>query len=371
MDASDRPFTISGAPPAASLTVTNPNGGETWFLRVLRGNTATVTWTAQNVSGDLTVVLKKGGTPVRTQTFTNAGSCAFSYAGVAEGDDYRIRIESADGRVADESNGNFSIKKETLVAVEAKPISMVLSVSDFKLNNGAETTQSSGVTMDHVARGNPTHYRWRNEASPEWGPWVPYTGAHPAGQIPDSGLEHTIYFQVKNDSGESAPVSDSIRYGEREYEFGPGALADCPCPRGFAITGWQQFKVIEQSFPRNLVPDPTQVICADNHAGCYWEIVIEVKSLGYMFVRYGTKTEFEFFAGRQLKEGWSFVRLEYEGEEGEGYGYRITRMPQPGSRDITFRVRVWADSNISSCTFRIKRIIVKGPANVNAGAAFQ
>ena len=181
-------------------------------------------------------------------------------------------------------------------------------------------------------------------------------------------MEHTIYFQVKNNNGESTPGWDSIRYGEKESEFGPGVLGVCPCP--FDYSDWK-WGVIEQSFPRNLVGDPTQVTCADRHVNCYWGIVIEVKSLGYMFVRYGTKTEFEFFAGRQLKEGWSFVRLEYEGEEGDGYGYRITRMPQPGSRDITFRVRVWADSNISSCIFRIKRIIVKGPANVSAGAAFQ
>jgi hypothetical protein len=111
--------------------------------------------------------------------------------------------------------------------------------------------------------------------------------------------------------------------------------------------------------------------CAENHGGCYWTIVIEAKETQYMLVKYGAKYEFEFFAGRQLNEGWSLVRLEYEGQEGQGKGYRITRMPQPGSRDISFRVRVWVDAGYGSCTFKIKKIVVKGPLGRPVEEAFR
>jgi len=384
LDSSDRPFTISGTAPAASLSVTSPNGGETWFTNAVHE----ALWTSSGISGSVTIRLKKGGVVVRSWTAENTGSSLGDYSWAQAGTDYKIRVENSTGSVFDESDRNFTIqvlagptppppagKRDVVPAIPSKQshsIQVILLVTDFKLNNGAETTESGIVTMDHVIRGAPTYYRWRTEARPDWGPWVRYIDAHPKANIPESVGEHTIYFQVKDNYGESAAVSDSIRYVKKdlELEYGPGAIADCPCPNGPA-TGWKRFSVIEQSFPTSLVGDPTQVVCADNHGGCYWGLIIEVKSLGYMFVRYGAKTEFEFFAGRQLNEGWSFVRLEYEGEEGEGYGYRITRMPQPGGRDITFRVRVWVDSDVSSCTFKINKIVVKGPAGRPVEEAFQ
>jgi hypothetical protein len=380
LDASNREFTISPAvvtpppvtpPPSGSITVSNPNGGETWLLKVLGVNSATVAWTSSNVSGTVTLILKKAGSAVRSQTFTNTGSALFSFAGMAEGADYRMRVENADNSVSDESDRNFSIRKETLTPRVRDPASLALAVRDFKLNNGAETTDSPIVTMNHTALGVPTYYRWRTEARQDMSPWVRYVDSEPKANLPETFGEHTIYFQVKNNTGESSPVSDSIRYfAEKEYEWGPGVLNVCPCR--FTYSGWKKWSVIERAFPGDLSPDPTEVTCEDGRAGnCYWGIKIEVKEAGYMMVRYGAKSEFEFFAGRLLNEGWSFVRLEYEGQEGEGKGYRITRMPQPGSRDITFRVRVWVDEGHGTCIFRIKKIIVKGPADMPVSAAFK
>jgi hypothetical protein len=373
-DESDRNFTIQtrsvSARPELSIRVESPNGGETWILKVLGVNSATVNWTSNNVPGNVVLTLKKGGNPVRSQTVSNTGSAAFSFAGMAEGEDYRLRIENADNSVSDESNGNFAIKKETLTPVVPKPIQLALAIRDFKLNNGAETTDSPIVTMNHSILGIPTHYRWKNEVMPDWSPWIFYAGEEPKASLPESFGEHTIQFQVKNNNGETSPVSDSIRYfAEKEFEMGPGVLNVCPCR--FDFSGWK-WSVIERSFPQNLHPNPAEATCADRRAAdCYWTIVIEVKQEDYMMVQYGGKSEFEFFAGRQLNEGWSFVRLEYEGQEDNCRGYRITRMPQLGSRDISFRVRVWVDAGCGSCIFKIKKIIVKGPANKPASAAFE
>jgi len=377
LDASNREFTISPAvvtpppTPTGSITVTNPNGGGTWLLKVLGVNSATVNWTSSSVPGNVTLTLKKGGSAVRSQTFTNTGNAVFSFAGMAEGEDYRMRVENAGNSVYDESDQNFSIRKETLTPLVREPVSLALAIRDFKINNGAETTDSLIVTMNHRALGNPTYYRWRTEDRPDMGPWVRYVDSAPKANLPETFGEHTIYFQVKNNNGETSPVSDSILYfAEKEYEWGPGVLNVCPC-LGHRPPGWK-WSVIERSFPQNLFNDPTEVTCEDHRAGdCYWGIIIEVKETGYMMVRYGAKSEFEFFAGRQLNEGWSFVRLEYEGQEEKGKGYRITRMPQPGSRDITFRVRVWVDEGYGTCKFRIKKIIVKGPADRPVSEAFR
>jgi len=336
----------------------------------MRPNNATVTWKSQNVSGDVTVVLKKGGNPVRSQTVPNTGSCSFSYMGVAEGADYRIRVEGADHGAADESDGNFSIKKEVFMRVEPKPGQAVAPrIISFRINNGAEQTNSRTVTLNNVATGSPTHYRVekRRTRTLYWTEWFPYS-TEPTTEFSGNFGEISLRLQVKNDVGESEPVADSIQYVNPELEYGPGALRVCPCPGG--PSGWK-WSAIETSFPQNLSGLGATLTCDDNHAGCYWAIVIRAEEAEHYLVKYGAKYEFEFFAGRQLNEGWEFVRLEYEGQEGEGKGYRITRMPQPGSRDITFRVRVWVDAGYGSCTFKIRKIVVKGPAGRPVQEAFQ
>jgi hypothetical protein len=67
-DASDAPFTITGPPPT-TITVTSPNGGETWQV----GTQQTVRWTYTGAPGtSVSIALLKGG--VVTSTLNSAAS---------------------------------------------------------------------------------------------------------------------------------------------------------------------------------------------------------------------------------------------------------------------------------------------------------
>jgi hypothetical protein len=109
LDASDRPFTISETPvpaPALTITVTSPNGGETWYTNAVHE----VRWTSSGISGNVTISLKKGVAVVRSWTAENTGSSYGSYSWAQAGTDYKIRVENSNGSVFDESDRNFTIQ---------------------------------------------------------------------------------------------------------------------------------------------------------------------------------------------------------------------------------------------------------------------
>lgn len=113
VDASNGPFQISGSLPLAapSVTVTSPNGGESW----LAGTQHLVTWTAVNPSGFVTIELFKGGQYLMMLGLADMSDGQFLWdvcTYIGDGTDYRVRIGGLDvcGRgVADFSNANFSI----------------------------------------------------------------------------------------------------------------------------------------------------------------------------------------------------------------------------------------------------------------------
>jgi len=361
MDSSDRSFTISAAAgPTASLTVMSPNGGETWLLKVQQPNTATVTWTAQYISGDIRIILKKGGNPVRDQIVLNIGSCTFPYAGLAEGDDYKIRVESEDQSVSDESDRNFSIKKETLLAAESKLVySRGPRITSFKINNGAELTNSLTVTLNNAATGSPTHYRVekRRTRTLYWTEWLPYS-TEPTTDLFGSCGEISVRLQVKNDLGASEPAADSIIYSfDQEQTMPAGCLIACPC-RIRVASGWT-YRRVEGVSEKETVP----FLCTNPDSdGNYQTVEIVVSALPL-----GNKKVFEFFAGRQLNEGWSFVKINYRGTEGT---YNIRRMPQVGGRDIRFEVSVFSRAGGPNVHFYVDGVVVRGPCHKNVDEAF-
>ncbi|MBE3089012.1 MAG: VCBS repeat-containing protein [Actinobacteria bacterium] len=106
-DFSDSYFTIV-APPQQSITVVSPNGGETWQV----GNTYAVTWTSNNISGNVNIELYKGSVPVYAiETNTpNDGYASWTISSSTTPDtDYKIKITSVDGTVSDFSDSYFTI----------------------------------------------------------------------------------------------------------------------------------------------------------------------------------------------------------------------------------------------------------------------
>lgn len=96
----------------ASITVTAPNGGESWPA----GTIHDVTWTQSNLTGTVTVDLYKGGVFQETLGTPDAiaGTLAWTIgAGETPGADYRILVWQ--GGISDQSDGDFAIGRRARV----------------------------------------------------------------------------------------------------------------------------------------------------------------------------------------------------------------------------------------------------------------
>ncbi len=108
-DDSDAPFTIAG------LTLTSPNGGESWTL----GGTRAVTWiSAGGVTGNLKLVLFKNGVKVgniATDIPASGGTYSWTagaYQGgtAVAGSGYNVRVITMDGQYSDYGNNTFTLQ---------------------------------------------------------------------------------------------------------------------------------------------------------------------------------------------------------------------------------------------------------------------
>ncbi len=110
-DTSNDYFTITSA---ASITVTSPNGGESWAT----GSTHDITWTSTgDVGSNVKIEILKAGIVYWTIANTpNDGSCSRSFSD-AGGTDYRVRISSlTNPSITDSSNGYFTIMGITVTS---------------------------------------------------------------------------------------------------------------------------------------------------------------------------------------------------------------------------------------------------------------
>ena len=100
-DASDANFSL-----VSPITVTSPNGGESW----LPGTMHQVTWAPTSLSGGVTIELWKNGSLVGSLGSASASSGTTNWvipADLALGTDYKIKVYQ--GPIADFSDANFTI----------------------------------------------------------------------------------------------------------------------------------------------------------------------------------------------------------------------------------------------------------------------
>jgi|GEM_PF-2634473 len=109
-DASNSNFTISDPP---TITVTSPNGGETWYKQA----TYNITWSTTGSVGNVLIHLYRGGTNVlviSANTF-NDGSYSWTVpTTLTAASDYRIGMAEIDGDPSDFSNNYFTIANATI-----------------------------------------------------------------------------------------------------------------------------------------------------------------------------------------------------------------------------------------------------------------
>ncbi len=135
-------ITVTEPTQTPSITVTSPNGGETWQ----RGTSHTVTWDYSGSPGSaVKIILLKGGIEVGTiSSSTSIGSGGHGsytwpiYWSGSTGSDYKVKIQSlSQPNVKDTSNNNFIITTGTIA-------SSITVTSP----NGGETWQR-GKTLPH------------------------------------------------------------------------------------------------------------------------------------------------------------------------------------------------------------------------------
>ncbi|MBL7650026.1 MAG: leucine-rich repeat domain-containing protein [Candidatus Hydrogenedentes bacterium] len=138
-DSSNSTFGINAAPPAASLTVTAPNGGESY----LQGGTLPITWTSTGAVGTIVQIFAHGAGQSFTVDAGTTNDGAYDWAipaGQLVGTNYTIEVRSlSTPAISDSSNSAFSIN----AAPSASSITVISP-------NGGET----------LTRGGSVELRW-------------------------------------------------------------------------------------------------------------------------------------------------------------------------------------------------------------------
>ncbi len=375
-DESDRAFTIqvprgpSPPPLVGSIRVEAPNGGETWR----RGFAHNITWKAQNISGNVSLILLKGNEEVgivAENLSPQVGSFSWVagkyHAGTAPaGNDYYILITANNGNLEDKSDGPFSITDLMKVEAMEGVIRIPPRITSFGLNNGAEIVDDLLVTFNYQCMGGATHYRYR--INPAWEDWQPLvSGRQPYGYLLISGCEQTVYFQVKNEYGESNVVSDSIK------------TSTYRTTRTIGIS-----EAMRYARPQGFTCGVIKTDCGDC-AG-----IIEFPNEGYQFelgypfdppknLTGGMKADYELFGGgKLLKPGWEFVSFGMpeivqvgNPDLPDAQGKRILYQPPAGGRDIKLQVHLWRNILSGAVIFYVRTITLKGPCTEDISEAFK
>ena len=96
-------------PENLSITVTSPNGGESWEI----GTTHNITWNSSHSSLNVKIELYQGGSAYQTISSSESNDGSYSWAIPStynESSDYKVRISYvSDENENDESNGNFTL----------------------------------------------------------------------------------------------------------------------------------------------------------------------------------------------------------------------------------------------------------------------
>ena len=105
-------FTISNPPSSASITVTNPHGGEVWC----KGHTYTITWNSSGITGPVGIKLFQNGSSLGyvAQNVSNTGHYSWTIGNIigvgpiSAGSHYQIQVKKSG--VAAGLSGEFRIK---------------------------------------------------------------------------------------------------------------------------------------------------------------------------------------------------------------------------------------------------------------------
>ena len=199
---------VNDVPASSSITVTSPNGGESWVA----GTTHNITWTSIGAVGNVQIELHKGGVLNSTIVASTANTGSYPWqipAGQNIGSDYRVRISSVSTpSVSDTGNGNFSILRRMQV--------------DFDLDGKTDlTVWRPGSGVWYIKRSSDG-----TMLSPQW-------GLGSLGDVPvpgDYDEDGKIDVAVWRPSNGVWYIQRSLDGGMMSPQWGLGSLGDVPVP---------------------------------------------------------------------------------------------------------------------------------------------
>lgn len=125
------------------------------------------------------------------------------------------KAQMTDGTWKELASQDFTV----LPAQSVKPTVSVLSI-----NNGAGSTNSRTVTLNHTAAGSPLHYMASESSGFPGASWQTYSSA-PSFTLSAGNTTKTVWFKVKNNAGESSAVSDTIMLSEADTTLPTGKIS--------------------------------------------------------------------------------------------------------------------------------------------------
>lgn len=369
---------------AQQAVVQSPNGGELWK----KGEFRQIKFSCDQSSGSAELFLVRMPTrtmpaPVNRTGYQELGQIgtvrlspntpSYSYnwevgrltSGAASpGNGYKVlaKIVVPSTAISDVSDSPF--------AIGAAP-----TIDMFAINDGLAVTEQRRVTLNYRFSGFPVPSKYRVRYSQSTGAletmsqWMPLpTGSWPVYELPDIPGDYSIGLVLANELGESPIKADTIRYAPfvplKDYTINAASLVCGGFPD--MNPAWYSCRC---TFYSASITKPGASDCSCTSTGA-----VVVKTTG---VALGTKVEYEFFGGRSLNPGWSFVSLSYSDAACKNYaGSAVLIMPQPGSQNILFKVRLWTESfaeafSLPVCEFRINTIVIRGPADRPVSEAFK
>lgn len=197
-DVSNANFTISTSS-TPSITVTAPNGGETWLV----GDANNITWTSLNLAENVKIELNRSYPSVTWETITastaNTGSYSWTVSGLTTAT-ARVRISgTVQTTVSDTSNANFTIGVRSLTVtapnggetwLTGDVNSITWTSSNLAENVKIELNRSyPGATWETIIASTP------NTSSYAWAVTAPTSSAS---RVRISGVTHTAVGDTSN-----------------------------------------------------------------------------------------------------------------------------------------------------------------------------
>lgn len=255
-----------------SLTLTSPNGGESWQA----GETHNITWSQKYLSGTATLALYKGGTKAADIGSMSATAGTYEWAiprSTAAGTDYRVRITQ--GTTVDASDADFTILEANTPRIEVSPSALKFGAS----TTGASTQDQKVLLID--GKGGRLH--WSANSSASWLTVSPTSGkgdGHVTIGIDPTGLTAgtlTGTVSITDPDAGNSPQEIAVTLEVHLSTSGPIGEFDSPVDRAkvkgtIPLSGWalDDIGVERLEIRRNPVAsDPAESIGTDGlvHVG--------------------------------------------------------------------------------------------------------